>query len=72
MFVVDDNFLEVEGEGPYGPFDLKTAKQYARIAATKAKRNNRAVTRGKTPSARSFDLVRLYARGSGVDLLGLD
>lgn len=70
VFVIDDNFIGIDGEGPYGPFDLKTAKQYARIGATKAKRNNRAVSRGKNSCSESFRLLYVYSRGTGEKILG--
>jgi hypothetical protein len=51
-------------EGPYGPKDLDSAKTFARIAATKGA-HDRAVSRGLDPQAPSFEIVRVYERGTG-------
>lgn len=52
-------------EGPYGPFELKAAKTYARISATEGV-HDRVVTRGRDPQSSSFEVVRRYKAGSGA------
>lgn len=69
VWVVDDNMESVEGEGPYGPFNLTKAKQFARIGAEKSRRHNRLVSRGKNSRVASFDVVRIYQKGTGENLL---
>lgn len=56
------------GEGPHGPHDLAGAKTYARIAATKGK-HDRAVSRGRDPQAKTFQVVRRYRAGDGERLI---
>lgn len=56
------------GEGPHGPHDLAGAKTYARIAATKGK-HDRAVSLGRDPQARTFQVVRRYRAGDGERLI---
>jgi len=55
----------LRGEGPFGPYELDTARATARIRATKG-RHDYAVTRGKKFS--SEGTVRRYQTGSGESL----
>jgi len=54
-------------EGPYGPFSFAIAKQNARIAASKGL-HDRAVTRGRDPSSKSFMIERRYQAGTGAEV----
>jgi hypothetical protein len=63
VWVVDQRDNPVEG--PFGPYQLKSAKTTARIAAT-AGRHDRVVTRGRDPD--TFDVIRHYEHGSGQRL----
>jgi len=51
-------------EGPHGPHDLRGAKTFARIGATKGS-HDRAVSKGRDPRAPGFEIVRVYRAGSG-------
>jgi hypothetical protein len=51
-------------EGVVGPHDLGAAKTYARIAATEGV-HDRVVSVGRSPTARSFRVVRRYQAGTG-------
>lgn len=55
-------------EGPYGPYDLDQAKDYARISATEGK-HDRAVSRGRDASSESFEFVRRYRAHTGERIL---
>ncbi len=55
-------------EGPYGPHDLVTAKQLARIGATKGQ-HDRAVSTSPDPQSRSFEIVRRYEAQTGRRLV---
>lgn len=59
-----DGQTPLASEGPYGPYELYEAKSFARIGATQGK-HSRAVTRGKDPNSKSFEIVRLYKAGTG-------
>lgn len=50
------------GEGPYGPFDMSTAKTYARIRSHEG-RHDQAVTRGADPNR--FEISAIYEAGTG-------
>lgn len=50
------------GYGPYGPFDMMTAKTYARARSQEGTHDS-AVTRGQDPQR--FDIVRIYQAGTG-------
>lgn len=57
-------------EGPWGPYDFQGARSYARISATKGT-HDRAVSRGKDPLSASFEIVRIYAAGTGEHKYGV-
>lgn len=63
-----DGQTPLASEGPYGPYELYEAKSFARIGATQGK-HSRAVTRGKDPNSKSFEIVRLYKAGTGERIL---
>lgn len=56
--------VPLSGEGPYGPYPLRTAEQLARIGASEGV-HDRAVSAGKDPEARGFKIERRYAARSG-------
>ena len=64
VWVLSSHGEPMTSEGPHGPHDLQGAKTYARIAATKGA-HDRAVSRGVSPQAPSFEIVRRYRAGSG-------
>jgi hypothetical protein len=64
VWVLDRHGEPMSSEGPHGPHDLQGAKTYARIAATNGE-HDRVVSRGVTPSAASFEIVRRYRAGTG-------
>lgn len=51
-------------DGPHGPHDLQGAKTFARIGATEGA-HDRAVSKGRDPEARGFEIVRVYRAGTG-------
>jgi hypothetical protein len=55
-------------EGPYGPYDLTTAKQHARIGAERGS-HDRAVSLGADPKSKTFEIKRRYRRGTGEQML---
>ena len=54
--------VPLAGYGPYGPFDMMTAKTYARARSQEGTHDS-AVTRGQDPQR--FDIVRIYQAGTG-------
>lgn len=65
VWVLPPGGLAPLSEGPYGPMDLKSACQMARIAATEGT-HDRVVSLGLDPEARSFQIERRYAARSGA------
>lgn len=57
-------------EGPWGPYDYQGARSYARISATNGT-HDRAVSHGKDPASASFEVMRVYAAGSGEHKYGV-
>lgn len=53
------------GEGPFGPYDYANARTTARIRATNSRSHDYAVSRGRDPEARGFEIERVYKAGSG-------
>lgn len=64
VWVLPPGGLAPLSEGPYGPMDLKSACQMARIAAMEGT-HDRVVSLGLDPEARSFQIERRYAARSG-------
>lgn len=60
--------VPIDSEGPYGPYALARAEQFARIGATKGE-HDRVVTHGAQPTGETFDIVRRYRRGTGERIL---
>lgn len=54
-------------EGPYGPYSLGAAKQFARIGATEGE-HDRAVSFGPSPTASEFRVLKRYRGGSGHEV----
>jgi len=54
--------VPLAGYGPYGPFDMTTAKTYARARSQEGTHDS-AVSRGADPQR--FDIVRIYRAGTG-------
>lgn len=56
-----DGHSILESEGPWGPHDIESAKDFARIGAQKSGRGHgRVVTFGKDPKAKDFRVVQVY------------
>lgn len=58
----------LSSEGPFGPYTLSVADQFARIGASEGV-HDRAVSLGKDPEARGFQVLRRYAARSGLRLV---
>ena len=67
VWVLDSRDVPLD-EGPYGPYDLQAAKQYARISATEGA-HDRAVSVGRDPDGASFKIVRRYQSRTGERVL---
>jgi hypothetical protein len=70
VWAVDKKNQPLSGEGPWGPYSFKSARDYARISATKGK-HDRAVSIGHDPASRSFEIMRVYKAGSGEHAYGV-
>jgi hypothetical protein len=68
VWVVERSGKPLEDEGPYGPYQVKSAKTFARIAAREGA-HDRVVTKGYDPKASSFEIVRRYRAGTGERVL---
>jgi len=64
VWVLDYRGVPLDSEGPYGPYSLDRAKQFARISATEGD-HDRVVSHGGNPDASTFEIVRRYRRGTG-------
>lgn len=65
VWVVNEDDTPLEGEGPYGPYGWRQAKDFARIGAKEGE-HDRIVTEGKDPER--FKLRRRYQAGTGAIL----
>jgi hypothetical protein len=68
VWVVERSGKPVPDEGPYGPYQVKSAKTFARIAAREGE-HDRVVSKGYDPQASSFEIVRRYRAGTGERVL---
>jgi len=64
VWVLDYRGVPLDSEGPYGPYSLDRAKQFARISATEGD-HDRVVSHGGNPDASTFEIARRYRRGTG-------
>jgi hypothetical protein len=68
VWLLEYRGVPLDTEGPYGPYDLKRAGEFARIGARNGD-HDRAVSYGRDPNAESFSIARRYRRGTGERIL---